>query len=269
MNIFSKVGFLLVILIFGFIIISPLVEEFEVGTEIIFFGAGDADSILIKNKTGTILIDAGLKENRELLGDKLRTLGVRRIDYMILTHPDKDHIGGASYILDNFKVENLLQSKLKKGSKAETRIEKSLAKKPINTMVIEEDYEFSLGGLDISIYAPIKDSYKKSNDYSLVTEIRDRDLAFLFAGDAEKKLLEELLARDLVEMDIYKLPHHGRWNSNSEEMIEKTSPKIAVITSDKADERIVAALEKEGSRLHYAFDNDIYFYSDGSKIEKR
>lgn len=269
MNTYFKVGFLILVLVFGFFMISPFVKDAQVGTDIVFFGAGHADSLLIKNKAGNILIDTGLKEDREVLGDKLKTLGVKTIDYMILTHPDKDHIGGASYILDNFQVENLIQSKLEKGSKAETRIKKSLDKKPVNNTILEEDYEFSLGDLQVLIYAPQEDSYKKSNDYSLVTLIRDRDLNYLFAGDAEEELLAELLEKDLPPIDIYKLAHHGKWNGNSEEMIERISPGITVVTSDKADKRILDALEGEGSKMYYAFDEDISFFSDGREIEYR
>ncbi len=238
-------------------------------TEIVFFGAGDADSMLIKNKEGTILIDSGLKADREILGDKLKLLGVNRIDYMILTHPDKDHIGGASYILDNFVVENLIQSNYKKGTKAELRIENSLKDKSTNNMTMKQDYKFSLGDLEIFIYAPREESYKKSNDYSLVTLIRDGELDYLFAADAEEILLEELLKREIPDIDLYKLPHHGKWNSNSEEMIKKISPEIGVITNKKADERVISALEDLGTEYYYVYDEDLYFYSDGVEILRR
>lgn len=196
MNKYYKLGFLVLVLIFGFLIISPMIKDFDKGTEIIFFGAGDADSILIKNKSGNVLIDTGLKEDREALGDKLRLLGVRTIDYMILSHPDKDHIGGASYVIDNFDVKNLIQSKYEKGTKGEKRIKKSLNNSSVNNMVLTEDYDFKVGGLEFSIYAPREEYYDKSNDYSLVAHVKDRDLNYLFTGDAEKTLLKELLEID-------------------------------------------------------------------------
>ena len=96
MNIYIKMGFLIIVLVFGFLVISPMLRKMDEGTEILFFGVGNADSMLIRNKKGIVLIDSRLKSDREILGDKLRVLGVKKIDYMILTHPDKDHIGWAS-----------------------------------------------------------------------------------------------------------------------------------------------------------------------------
>lgn len=269
MKTFYKIGFLILVLIFGYLMISPMIRDFDIGTEIRFFGVGDADSMLIRNRAGTILIDTGYKEDREKLADKLRVLGIRKIDYLILTHPDKDHIGGASHILDNFKIDYLIQTDYKKGSKAEARLEKSLAGSSAKNILVKKDYNFQLGELDILIYAPEEDYYDKSNDYSLVTLIRDRDLNYLFAGDAEEILMGELLEKDLAEIDIYKLPHHGKWNEKSEAVIEKLSPKIGLVTNDSADDRIVAALEGQGADIYYAYDEDIYFYSDGKTIEKR
>lgn len=155
MNKLYKLGFLVLLLVFGYFLISPMIRDRDLGTEIVFFAAGDGDSILIKNKDGVILIDTGLKENRVILGDKLKTMGISTIDYMILTHPDKDHIGGASYILDNFQVKNLLQSSFIKGSKAETRIGKSLKAKPINNLILEEDFNFQVGISNCILRTPL------------------------------------------------------------------------------------------------------------------
>lgn len=186
---------------------------------------------------------------------------------MILTHPDKDHIGGTSYILDEFQVKNLIQSKLDKATKGENRIKKSLEKKPVNNIILLEDYKFALEDLEVIIYAPMEESYKKSNNYSLVTLIKDRNLNYLFAGDAEKTLLKELIGKDLPTIDLYKVPHHGKWNSNSEEIIKKISPQISIITNNMGDEKLINALELENSKIFYAFDEDIFFYSNGREIE--
>lgn len=267
MNILYKIGFLLLALIAGFMIITPSIKNENITTDIVIFGVGDADSILIKNKSKTILIDTGLKQDGEVLGDKLRTLGIKTIDYLILTHPDKDHIGGASYILDHFQVETLIQSKLDKGTKGQIRIKESLDKNPVHQIRLIEDYTFALGDLEVTIYAPKQEFYKKDNDYSLVTLIKDRQLNYLFAGDAEKKLLKEMIHKELPVINIYKVPHHGRWNNSSEEMIQKISPEFSVITNDRADEKVIKALKGEGSKIFYAFDQDIYFSSNGETIK--
>lgn len=269
MNKTMTIGFLILVVIFGVIIMKPTLSNERLLTEMVFFGAGDADSMLIKNKSQTILIDAGLKSEREILGDKLRALGVKTIDYVILTHPDKDHIGGASYILDNFQVKNLIQSNLDKGTSRELRIKKSLETRPANNIKVDEDYSFTLGDLEVTIFVPREDSYKKDNDYSLVTLIKDRQLNYLFAGDAEKIGLAELMDRDLPVIDLYKVPHHGKYNSHSIEAIERLSPKFSVITNKQGDKEVVEALELVGSQIFYAFDQDLVFSTDGEKIKHK
>ena len=68
MNIFFKIGFFVLVLIFGFMLILPAVEEDSIGVDIVFFGQGEADSMLIKNKDGAVLIDTGYRQGRESLG---------------------------------------------------------------------------------------------------------------------------------------------------------------------------------------------------------
>lgn len=267
LNIYFKVGFLLLVLILGFVLLTPTIKDSKIGTEIVFFAMGEGDSILIRNKSKNILIDSGLNENKAILGDKLKSLGVKTIDYMILTHPDKDHIGGAAYILDNFNVENLIQSKYKKGNKAEIRLKKSLENKPVNNRVLTEDFDFILGDLKVQIFAPMEAEYKNSNDYSLVVSIQDRNLNYLFAGDIEKVGAKELISKNLPPVDLFKVPHHGRWNSASEDLILSLKPKISVITSNIGEEDLVKALEVANSNIYYAFDKDIYFFSDGVSLE--
>ncbi|MCA9767045.1 MAG: MBL fold metallo-hydrolase, partial [Carnobacterium sp.] len=212
----GKVGFVIFIGIVLFFLLRPLVSETKDKTKIVFFGLGKADSIYIENGNKNMLIDTGLKSNKKALSLKLQALKVRKIDYLVLTHPDKDHIGAASYILDEFDVGELIQSAHIKETKREARIQKVVDEKKIKNTRLTEDRQLDLGDLTITIIAPQREEYKKDNDYSLLTLVEDGELHYLFAGDAEKELLEETLELDLPMIDLYKVPHHGRENANSE-----------------------------------------------------
>lgn len=236
-------------------------------TKIVFFGLGKADSIYIENSSRSILIDAGLKSNRKELIQKLEDLEVERLDYVILTHADKDHIGSASYVLDNFEIGEVIQSQNIKDSKREDRIEQVLQGKTIKNTRPSEDVNFFLGDLKVSIIVPKKDYYEKDNDYSLITLIEDGDLNYLFAGDAEEELLYEILELDLPQIDLYKVAHHGRENPNSEKLIKKISPKNSVITNSQEKAEVPTMLELEGSNVKYVFDKDLECISDGSELE--
>lgn len=263
-----RITFIFFALALMFLLIFPVVSHEKEMTDITVFGLGKADSILIKNKGKTILIDAGHKRDKEVLADKLKTLGVRTIDYMILSHPDKDHIGGASYIVDRFRVKNLVQTPYVKGNKDEARLRNSLEKTDTKVINLKKDMDLELGDLKIHMFVALAD-FDKSNDNSILLLIKDRDLNYLFAGDAEKDLLGEMLERELPSLDLYKVAHHGRENSNSEKFVKKIKPKISIITNSEEESEIHGMLEKNGSKVYFAYDKDVYFYSDGKSIQLR
>lgn len=222
----NKLGkYLIVAVVIGFLfwLVYPSFTYSVKSTEIIFFNAKKGDSILLKNQDLTILIDTGLKEDEKKLADSLKTLGVKNIDYLILTHPDKDHIGGASFIIDSFKINTIIQSAYIKGSKAEARIKTSLINKPVNNIILKETMRLEVDNLIVDIIVGREKDYIKSNDNSLITLVQDGDLTYLFAADAEKALLSELIGMDLPQVDLYKVAHHGKYNSLSEAMIKKIS----------------------------------------------
>lgn len=266
---YYKFLFLFFVVLFSIIVIVPALDHQDKTTDIIFFGVDKADSILVKNKDVTILIDTGLSVDKKRLSDKLKRLGIRKIDYLILTHPDKDHIGGASHIIETFTVENLIQSNLDSGSKNEAKIKNALKDKPTNNIVLKDDLEIDIENFKVNILVPKEQDYKKDNDYSLVTLIEDRDLNYLFAADAEKVLLKELLNRDLPTIDLYKVAHHGRYNSNSIEFINKIKPKISVVTNSFAEDKVLSALNKVDSEIYFAFDKDVHITSDGKELKVR
>ena len=262
-----KLTFLIVMIALISVIFNATLSYEKDVTEIIFFAAQKGDSILIKSKDKSILIDTGLKEDREILADKLRQKKIRKIDYLILTHPDKDHIGGASHIINNFQVENLIQSEYRKNNKAELRIDKAISNKDINNVILREDLTLTLNNLEVEIYASKKDKSKKANDYSLVTLIKDRDLNYLFAGDAEALLLDELVNKDLPEIDVYKVAHHGRFNENTEAFIKKINPKVSIVTNEETEDKTLNALEEINSIVYNVFREDLVISTDGKEIK--
>lgn len=275
----SKIVLLISVIFFALLLSFQLFIERNTGikelrkidigknTELIFFAFGEADSTLIRQHDKILLIDTGEKQHGHLLVKKLQKLGIERIDYLILTHPDKDHIGGAYDIINNFEIGTVFQSALQKGSALQEILNSEIEKHEIFSVIPNEQYEFTLGDLTCTIYSPKANSYKKDNNYSLMTLIKHEELSFFFAGDAEKKLLEEAIEYSLPKVTLYKLPHHGRANSMSVKMIEKLSPRFAVITSDQADTIIVRSLEKQNTQTFYTFGQDIRFISDGKVLK--
>lgn len=236
--------------------------------ELIFFGLGEADSTLIRYKDQVLLIDTGEIEQSDYIIDNLRNLEIDMIDYLILTHPDKDHIGSAAELIKNFDVGMIIQSSFQKSTKLQEKLNAEIKRKGIKNTVPEKEYEFNMGEVKVKVSGPEEDEYKKSNNYSLVTSLTHGKLNYFFAGDAEKKRLEEILKYDLPEMALYKVPHHGRNNKKSSEIIEKLSPEIAIITSSEADKKVLAALLIMNTKVYYTADKTIRFISDGIDLRE-
>lgn len=237
--------------------------------ELIFLGIGKADAIIIRHRDRVILIDTGEVKHGPYIVNTLKNIGVEKINYLILTHPDKDHIGGAVDIIKAIEIENIIQSPLENGKSLQKILNTRIKEKNIKNIVLKESYKISMGEIDVKIFPPKKAAYKKDNDYSLLTLIKHNNLNFFFAGDAEKKRLKEALDYDLGKVDLYKVAHHGRYNSKSKEIIEVLEPKISIITNREADSKIIEALESVGSDILYSGENHIRILSDGEQLIKK
>ena len=109
-------------------------------------------------------------------------------------------------------------------------------------------------------------SSNKSNDQSINILIENDEMNYFFGGDSEFTLLGDLMNQDLPVIDLYKVAHHGRLNENSEVFIEKIQPKHSVITNSPAESEVLSLLNGAGSKIYFAFDEDVSFVSDGKTI---
>lgn len=244
-------------------------EDIGDSMELVFLNLAKADSIIIRHMDKVLLIDTGEVEDGPYIVKSLKDIGVGKIDYLILTHPDKDHIGGAVDIINSMEIGMIIQSSLQNGKSIQKLLNATIEEKGIESMVPHNNYKFSLGEVNVEVFPPEKASYKKDNDYSLLTLINHEELNYFFAGDAEKKRLKEALKYNLPKVDLYKVAHHGRYNSKSREMIQLISPRISIITNTRADSELIEALESEGSEILYTGEEYIRFLSDGEKLIRK
>ena len=156
---------------------------------------GKADCILIKLQDKAIMIDTGLDKYGTSIVDRLKENNIDTLEYLILTHMDKDHIGGADKVIDNIKINNLIQADYIKESKQYSEYEESLKKNNINPVRLHTKISTEINGVQINIYPAEKDYYKQSNDYSIIVELKYGNYNFLFAGDAEDERLKEFLSK--------------------------------------------------------------------------
>ncbi len=227
------------------------------GLDVWFFSCSDdADSILLQSGGANVLIDTGLEEDAGALAEKLQALDVERIDLMILTHPDKDHIGGASLLLDIFDVVQVVQTSCVKDSVLQNRLNRKLEEEAV--LIPETRQEFGYGDLHLTLYPPKEAAYEDANNYSLAVLAEYEGRTFFFAGDAKKKRIGELLEETLPGVDVYKVAHHGRDNGRSKDLILLLCPQIAIVTAQEAGKKTKKALAEAGAEVYTTFGEDIH-----------
>ena len=172
-----------------------LSEVSETGTdlEVCCFQAGKADALLLTTENHTVLIDCGVKGYGQTILDELAARGIDRIDYLIITHFDQDHVGGAAKVINNIEVGTALQSNCPKDSTEHEKYVKALNTAGIEPVTVTNVYEFVLDGVLFSVDPPRKSSYSEddSNNSSLIVTVRNGDNVLLFMGDAQTERLEE------------------------------------------------------------------------------
>lgn len=254
---------------FAVLVLSGCVAEDEPTLQASILKIGKADTSIFMYGDQTVIIDAGEEDDGEEIVQFLDNKGIDKIDYFIITHFDKDHVGGADYVLQEKQISELLLPDYKGTHKEYDEFIEQLKKTSIKPTVLNEDYEFALGEVQFLVNPPAKSSYKGDNDYSLVTSIHYGDISMLFAGDAEEIRLQELLDQNLGTSTLLKVPHHGRFNDNSESFFNMVSPKYAVITSsdkNKEQKEVVNALAGIGAQTYVTRNGDITIITDGKEF---
>ncbi len=226
----NKKYFYLNIILLIIIYISPYLNS---NFEIVMFEVGEADCHLIKypyNKN-TILIDTGKNEYKiknEVI-PYLKSIGIKKIDYLIITHGDLDHMGEGINLVNNFKVEKVIFN-CGPYNDLEQELIKVLDKKKIK-------YYSCIKELNIDnnkLYFLQTKEYDNENDNSNVIYSELNVYKFMFMGDAgidkEKDILDKY---NLSNVDVLKVGHHGSKTSSSKEFINVINPKYSIISIGK------------------------------------
>ena len=207
-----------------------------------FLDVNQGDCCLITTRfQKRILIDGGkgiedeYDYGEKVVGPYLLDHGIKRIDYLIVSHFDSDHCGGLFYILENFDVRNIIIGK--QAEKYHNLIEfmKLQQKKKVNLICVEANDIINLDReCRIEILFPDTNneiSKNKINNNSLVFKLYYKKISILFTGDIEEEAEKVLvyLYKEKLKSDILKVAHHGSKTSSSEEFLKYVRPKIALI----------------------------------------
>lgn len=202
--------------------------DFDKNNYVYFIDVGQGDSALIVTKNNkSILIDTGGKvgSNYSLMKSNVipffKSIGIRKLDYLFITHGDYDHAGYGIDLVNNFNVKNRFTNKGKYNL-----LEKKLNIKSFNNSYIKID--------NVEIYSLNSKHYNNENSDSLVLLVIIDNYKLLFMGDASINTEKDIMNNyDIGDVFILKVGHHGSKTSSSEEFINSVNPKYSIISVGK------------------------------------
>lgn len=204
-------------------------------TKVVFFSVGQGDAILISQGMNQIVIDGG-RDGQLLLSRLGRHIPFydRTIEVLIPTHPDADHIGGLSALLERYQVKTVLDTGARTDTKSAFLFFRDLEREGAQSVpgVRGTSIDLPRGGKLSVIFpnGPLPPDVPETNEGSLVSRFEYGETRFLFFGDLPD---EEQFITDLAPVDVLKAAHHGSQHSTSAQLLDLIHPKTAVISVGK------------------------------------
>ncbi len=236
------------------------------------FSVGKADALLIKTNDAVVMIDTGENGDGKELVEKLGALGVEKIDLLVLTHFDKDHIGGADTIIQCIPIDRVVLPSYEKESKQHTQLHAALAQSNAQVDYLTADLALTYGETDVSIWpSPVEYDGKSDNEQSLITRIRYNGKTYLLMGDAVGSELSRLIyGTHNLTCDVLKLPHHGVYDSNTFALMATTMPSYVIICDSQknpAETETLETIDVFDPVILQTKDGDIHLTASGGTIK--
>lgn len=233
---------------------------------------GKADCIVINTGTKIVMIDTGEEENLAQIHAYMQRNGYERVDVLILTHYDKDHIGGAAEVITRYDVETVIETSLASNNQWYISYHNVLKLREITPMKLSENYSFTYDSCSFKINIPQKKKYptKQDNNSSLVVSMEIGENSFLFCADAMELRLAELIGDNIGHYDFVKLPYHGNYLENYREFLDKVTPTYGAITcsnKNPAAEDTLSLLQEYGVTVYQTKNGEINISTNGTEIQ--
>ena len=245
------------VVLLGIMFLHPFSSSRPDGTlRVDFLDVGQGDSALVTMPDGaTLLIDGGgkpvfVKPNSDdpsdsvdrdvrsigetVVSEHLWWRGLDRIDYVIATHADADHIDGLNDVVRNFSVRSALVARTPGLDPEYSKFAQTLTATKTHVETIQAGDRLQFGSVTIKVlwpYASNDPDASSANNDSVVLQLTFGDDSILFTGDIEKQAEVQILTSNTdLHADVVKVPHHGSRTSSTEAFVRATSPKYAIIS---------------------------------------
>ena len=208
---------------------SSATTQTSANVTIKFIDVGQGEAILIALPEKTMLIDAGPTGSAPKIAQVLQELGRNKIDYLVATHPDEDHIGGMADVISSTQIGTIY---------APNKTNNTATYRKFLTAIQNNNLQITLAeagtiidqtdSYKLEILWPKKDAnFPDTNDYSIIIKLTVGNKTFLFTGDAPTNAI---LNSNPGHIDVLKVSHHGSRTGTTEVLIHKLSPTYAILS---------------------------------------
>ncbi len=209
------------------------------GLQIHTISLGKADAILILSDGEAMLIDAGYTEQGTTVTEYLKKQGVAKLKYLVMTHADKDHVGGMAEVIRSIPVEQVYLSPKKENSPEYAAMVQALNSTKTPYSFPELLSAFSLGKATFTVLAPGEKALAQGsdNDSSIVLRLVYGERTALLMGDALSRTEKEMRENGYeLAAEVLKVGHHGQGDATTKKFVREVAPLYAVITCSSEEE---------------------------------
>lgn len=242
--------------------------------EVHFIDVGQGSATLIESNGHYMLIDGGDSKYASKLMSYLQDESVGKLDYVIATHYDADHLNGVVDALASYNADIVIAPDYKAESKVYESFVSLIKEKSIDITYPVTGTEYKIGDAEFTILAPNDTHYDDANDYSVAIKLVNGENSFIMTGDAEIESEYEIIETGIdLSCDVYLAGHHGSKYSSSQAFMQAMHPESVVISAGKDNkyghpsEDALARFKAMGCDIYRTDElGDIIAVSDGKNI---
>lgn len=266
--------YLLLALVLLFSLYSFATAEVALGKlKVHFIDVGHGDAILVQAPNGkTMLVDGGAKAYGDEVVAFLKSQGVKRLDYIVATHPDADHIGGLIEVLSVFKVKQFIDSGKVHTTETYKELLRLIMKKNIDYLNPKTLDVYKLNPKTIVQVLHVNEKAEENNDASIVLKLTYNKVSFLLMADAGIEIEKQIRKKYDVQATVLKVGHHGSDTSSAAPFISNVNPEVAILSYEGGNRyghpnpEVVKRLKNTGTKIYEtAFDCHITVTTNGVK----
>lgn len=206
------------------------------GVAVHFIDVGQADCILIESNKHFMLVDAGNNDDADTIVSYLNEQGVKKLDYVIGTHPHEDHIGSLDTVINTYDIGTLIMTPKVDTTKTFEDVVTAIKNKGLNVIAPVTGKTYYIGDSTFTILSPgsNKDYGDEYNNWSVGIKLTNGSKSFVMCGDAGAEAEQDILKAGIdLRSDVLKLGDHGSDTSTIDSFLDIVQPKYAVISCGK------------------------------------